>query len=135
MNEELIDSFETIPEAELKFKPNSLIIWYIIVFIGLFLRLLHFPGFFIILLPGIAGTIAYSISRLISKKKINFYTISISVISIIWPIYVYSTLIRFRKHNPFSIYIIIGLTVLILAIYELIRRRNKKTVLFNPRLF
>ena len=72
MNEELIDSFETIPEAELKFKPNSLIIWYIIVFIGLFLRLLHFPGFFIILLPGIAGTIAYSISRLISKKKNKF---------------------------------------------------------------
>ena len=69
MHKDLIDNDDNNIDTELKFKPNSLIIWYIIVFIGLFLRLLHFPGFFIILLPGIAGTIAYSISRLISKKK------------------------------------------------------------------
>ncbi len=126
MNEDLIDNDDNTIETEHKFKPSSLIIWYIITFIGLFFRISHWPGFIPIIFIGMSGISACSISRLISLKKLNLYSVSINIISLIWPVFIFSTLVRFRQKHPNSIYIFLGLTFIILVVYELLKREKKK---------
>lgn len=126
MNEDLIDNDDNTIETEHKFKPSSLIIWYIITFVGLFFKISHWPGFILIILIGISGSFACLISRLISWKKSNISAILVNLISFIWPIYVYSTLIRFRERNPNSMYIVLVFTLVIVVVYELFKRNKKK---------
>lgn len=110
------------------FKVFHVLFWATLAAIGIFFKILHWPGSSLFLLLGFSGLLAYSISGLLRLRGRNILNNISFATATIWTLYVFYTYLFKKKaifgSNGIITYIVLAL--IILFIYEMAYRNRKK---------
>jgi len=109
------------------FKARPAIIWGIILAIGIFSRLMHWPSATIILFSS-AGLTAYAISGLITFKGRNRPNLILSIAGMAWTLVLVGTVLfhSVLLFNVKGLYIFLGVFVVCFIGYELQKRGQRR---------
>ncbi len=97
-----------------KTKTLTTIIWATILLIGIIFRIIDWPGYNTLQIIGASGLIAYNLSGFIRLKGKNMLNNIMSLLSIVWIIYIISG-IFFNDGHPLNFYgLIMHFTIFII---------------------